>query len=183
MHIPRPLILFQVDYPLPVRRRAINHKYRRAALARGFSLIEVTLALGIVSFALITILGVMPVGLNSLRDAVDETTESQIIRQIGAEATLLPFASIQTEMEGKTYYFDDEGQPQQSSDQNTRYTASVSVVDPDYPGVGAAPKTGLAALPSQLQTLRIELVTAASSDAVLKNTNQFAVTVANYYGN
>jgi len=34
---------------------------------RGFSLIEVTIALGVVAFALVAIIGVLPMGLNSVR--------------------------------------------------------------------------------------------------------------------
>lgn len=166
--------------PTPPLLQNSQDRLRAQRAHRGFSLIEVTLALGIVSFALITILGVMPVGLNTLRDAVDETTETQIVRQLGAEASLLPFTDIKATMDGKTYYFDDEGQQQENSDNRTRYTAVVTVVDPNFPGVAATPQEGEATLERQLQTLQVELITAPSSDAVIRNTNSFAVTVANF---
>ena len=44
----------------------------------GFSLVEVTLAIGIVAFALLAIIGLIPVGLNSSRDAIDATHSSLI---------------------------------------------------------------------------------------------------------
>ncbi len=40
---------------------------------QAFSLIEVTLALGIVSFALVAVLGLLPTGLNTQRQAVNQS--------------------------------------------------------------------------------------------------------------
>ena len=44
----------------------------------GFSLVEVSVALGIVAFALIAILGLVPVGMKSARDAENDTRSSLI---------------------------------------------------------------------------------------------------------
>lgn len=40
---------------------------------RAFSLVEVTLALGIISFALVAVMGLIPTGLNTQRQAVDQS--------------------------------------------------------------------------------------------------------------
>lgn len=40
---------------------------------RAFSLIEVTLALGIISFALVAVMALLPTGLNTQRQAVDQS--------------------------------------------------------------------------------------------------------------
>lgn len=48
----------------------------------GFSLVEVTLAIGIIAFALLAIFALIPVGLNSSRDAIDDTTTSLIAQDI-----------------------------------------------------------------------------------------------------
>jgi uncharacterized protein (TIGR02598 family) len=45
---------------------------------RGFSLVEVTIALGLVSYALLGLLGLLTVGLTSSRDSSVETALSQI---------------------------------------------------------------------------------------------------------
>lgn len=50
----------------------------------GFSLVEVVLALGVVSFAIVAILGVLPIGLQSGRSAQDETRASQVAQNIFA---------------------------------------------------------------------------------------------------
>ncbi|MEY2480538.1 MAG: hypothetical protein QOI04_1465 [Verrucomicrobiota bacterium] len=48
----------------------------------GFSLVEVTLAIGIIGFALLAIFGLIPVGLKSSRDAVDDTKTSLMAQDI-----------------------------------------------------------------------------------------------------
>jgi uncharacterized protein (TIGR02598 family) len=78
---------------------------------RGFSLVEVTLAIGIIAISLLAILALVPVGLNSGREAIDAThigliahdvqtrTKSSITSAtfVGADITLLP------------WYYDREG--------------------------------------------------------------------------
>jgi uncharacterized protein (TIGR02598 family) len=50
--------------------------------SQGFSLVEVTLAIGIVAFALIAILGLVPVGLNSGRDSIAATHTPLIAQDV-----------------------------------------------------------------------------------------------------
>jgi uncharacterized protein (TIGR02598 family) len=45
---------------------------------RAFSLVEVTLAIGVIGFALIAVFGLVPVGLKSGRDSVDATRISMV---------------------------------------------------------------------------------------------------------
>src|SRR5437016_1960680 len=46
----------------------------------GFTLVEVMLALAIVSIGLIAILGLLPTGLRSARDAADNTISSTVVQ-------------------------------------------------------------------------------------------------------
>ncbi len=48
----------------------------------GFSLVEVTLAIGVIAFALVAIFALIPVGLSSSREAIDDTTTSLITQDI-----------------------------------------------------------------------------------------------------
>src|ERR1700722_5171885 len=63
---------------------------------RGFSLVEITVALGIVSFALVAILALLPVGLGSARDSHEEAFAAQVLKSIccsvqnAAHTTALP---------------------------------------------------------------------------------------------
>jgi uncharacterized protein (TIGR02598 family) len=57
-------------------------KRTHGQLRNGFSLVEVVLALGVISFAIVAILGVFPVGLSTGHSAQDETRAPQIAQMI-----------------------------------------------------------------------------------------------------
>ena len=50
----------------------------------GFSLVEVTLALGIVTFGLIAVMGLLPTGLNLARQSADEAAAVNILTDISS---------------------------------------------------------------------------------------------------
>ena len=52
------------------------------ALSRGFSLIEVVLALGVIAFALVGIMGLFPVAMKSAQESQRETRATLIAQQI-----------------------------------------------------------------------------------------------------
>lgn len=51
----------------------------------AFSLVEVTIALGIAAFALIAVLGLLPVGLNAAQKASEQTVAAQLANEIGED--------------------------------------------------------------------------------------------------
>jgi hypothetical protein len=59
----------------------------------GFSLIEVTIALGIAAFCLITVFGLLPIGLDSSQNAAEQTTVSGIATAISADLHSTPLIS------------------------------------------------------------------------------------------
>lgn len=75
---------------------------------QAFSLVEVVLALGIISFAMTTLMALLPVGLTTLRDSIETTVRADVIRQVAGELQQTPFSQIS----GSTNcYFSDEGVP------------------------------------------------------------------------
>ena len=48
----------------------------------GFSMVELTLALGIIAFALIAIVGLLPVGLTASRSAADDTQTAMVMQDV-----------------------------------------------------------------------------------------------------
>src|SRR5258707_8255808 len=60
----------------------------------GFTLVEVMLALAIVSIGLIAILGLLPTGLRSARDAADNTISATVIQDVFNTIRTQPFASV-----------------------------------------------------------------------------------------
>jgi uncharacterized protein (TIGR02598 family) len=98
--------------------------------ATGFSLVEVTLALGIAAFCLIAVFGLMPVGVQTNRNATSQTAATNIIASVIADmrATTSPTSPQYgiTFGTAKTLYFDGTGQFTTSLDTNSRYRVSVT---------------------------------------------------------
>ncbi|MBE2204363.1 MAG: hypothetical protein IAE94_08510 [Chthoniobacterales bacterium] len=61
---------------IPLPRRKNNPP--QSGNSRAFSLVEVTIALGLVSYAILALLGLFTIALSSSRDSMRETTLSQI---------------------------------------------------------------------------------------------------------
>ncbi len=59
----------------------------------AFSLVEVTLALGIMAFCLVTMFGLLPTGLNTGRDAVEQTAAAGIAGALAADLRQTPAAT------------------------------------------------------------------------------------------
>lgn len=57
----------------------------------GFSLVEVVIAIGVVSFAMLAILGSLPVGIQSMQDSMQQQAKATITQQLRADLQQLPF--------------------------------------------------------------------------------------------
>ena len=85
----------------------------------GFSLVEVTLALGIASFCLIAVFGLVPVGVQTNRNATSQTTATNILSSVVSDIRASPKGSSATAKYGirrakgslTTVCFDGQGQP------------------------------------------------------------------------
>jgi uncharacterized protein (TIGR02598 family) len=55
---------------------------RPSSEAAAFSLVEVTLALGVAAFCLIVLLGLLPTSLRTQHSSIQQTTATEIISQI-----------------------------------------------------------------------------------------------------
>jgi uncharacterized protein (TIGR02598 family) len=73
---------------------------------RGFSLVEVAIALGVVAFAVVSLVGVLPVALASYRDSMDSSLRTNVIQQIVAELSQVPFGDV---TDSPSRLFDDQG--------------------------------------------------------------------------
>ncbi len=90
---------------------------------RAFSLVEVVLAMGIVSFALVTTMGLTLVGLKGFQQAISTTTETEIAQQLVNQLQQTSYATIVAN--GSTnYYFTQEGLPTNAA--NSIYTAAMN---------------------------------------------------------
>jgi uncharacterized protein (TIGR02598 family) len=97
----------------------------------AFSLVEVTLALGIGVFCLLTVIGLMPVGVQTNRNAASQTAATSIIAAAVADLRATPRTSNTSLQFGisfgtdKTLYFDRVGRALPSLGDNARYQLNV----------------------------------------------------------
>ena len=103
----------------------------RTARARrgGFSLVEVAMALAMMGFASVSLIGLIPMGLHSLHEAMGNTIESQIVQNLTNDILLSGGGNL-AQYQNQTYYFDDEGTPLTAPSgvpSGTVYTAKVAM--------------------------------------------------------
>ncbi len=116
----------------------------------AFSLVEVTLALGIISVSLLSLIGLLPAGLGVLRESMDQTVHAQIVQRIAAGVATSEFSSLT----GQTLTFDQEGQLLGgTADAGARYTAKIEASKPSLPGVSA--DADIAQMQDHLKRIRI----------------------------
>ena len=132
-----------------------SHSVLRRRPDCGFSLVEVTLAMGIASFALLVIFSMMPTGLSTMQEAGRQIAETEIFNRLGAELSSTPLydAPVPSSDVLSSYvsgnvatgwtarfpaYFDIEGnEVKQSGASNIVFTVQCKVTTPD-PGTWAA---------------------------------------------
>jgi len=96
----------------------------------AFSLIEVTIALGIFAFAMVPVIGLVSTGMTTLRDSMDVTVQIDLVRKTAGEAMRIPFTNLSAAFDNKLFYFDDEGVQQTSSNAQTIFVARAAVTAP-----------------------------------------------------
>jgi uncharacterized protein (TIGR02598 family) len=141
---------------------------RRQRAVRAFSLVEITLSLGLVSFALVAMLGLLPTGLSTLRESMGQTVEAQILQTISSRAVISSFTNISA----TNLYFDREGLPV-GSQGSAYYTANLTLGAASFPGSENA-----VALANSLKNLRVDLV-ARPNPSAGGRTNSYSIQIAN----
>jgi uncharacterized protein (TIGR02598 family) len=99
-------------------------------ITSAFSLVELTLAIGIAAFCLITVFALLPVAVLTNRNATSQTAATNVIASVIADmrattGSTSPQYGI-TDGTPKTLYFDGVGQFTTSLGANSRYRVSVT---------------------------------------------------------
>jgi uncharacterized protein (TIGR02598 family) len=141
-------------------------KVRNCSTA-AFSLVEVTLALGIAAFCLIAVFGLMPVGVQTNRNATSQTAATNILSNVIADLRATPKTSATSSQFAITFgtdatlYFDNAGQFLTSLGTDSRYQLNVTW--------NASPPTGL-----QYADLKVTWPTAATAANASGSVEMFA---------
>ncbi len=86
------------------------------------------LAFGIISFAMIASVGLLPVAMSTFQDSKRDIVRANIIQAISSQANLSPYDSLEGRFNRKVAEFDDEGMPLSAGDTRWIYKAEVTVL-------------------------------------------------------
>jgi len=109
---------------------------RPAIVTAGFSLIEVTISIAITAVALVALMGMLPAGMKTMREATDRAVETRIHQQVLGEIQLAEWDNrfkfdYRAPGGDGVHFYDDQGIEIESGDPDFDfkhvYTARVSV--------------------------------------------------------
>lgn len=127
----------------------------------GFSLVEVSIALGIAAISLLSVLGLLPIGTSTNRNAIEQTRAASIARAIVSDLRSTPSSSSSSPLykltpavaSGSTtlYFNEDCTSPAAAITGSSRYRATVvfSSVSNGVVGTQVLLSWPAAAVPSQ----------------------------------
>jgi uncharacterized protein (TIGR02598 family) len=109
----------------------------------AFSLVEVTLALGVAAFCLIGVFGLVPVGVQTNRNATSQTAATNILASVVSDIRASPpgqglsakYRINRSKGSFTTLYFDGQGQATTSNVANSRYRLYVKITSNVSAGV------------------------------------------------
>jgi len=117
---------------------------RRPGRSSGFSLVEVTLALGVAAVSLLVIFSLLPIGLQTNQRSIEQTASADILSAVAADlratpvttprgnATISPQFSINIPASGSTgmttLFFNSAGQSTASQQSDSRYRLTITFV-------------------------------------------------------
>lgn len=90
---------FPMDYPHPSFRSA------RSRATAAFSLVEAVISIGVVSFAMLGLLGVVPSGLATFQTASLTSAETEIVRSVSEDVLRTDYSKLTA----TNYRFDERG--------------------------------------------------------------------------
>lgn len=108
-------------------------------VAKAFSLIEVVLALGIVSFAMMAVVGTLPVGLRSSQQSRSQIAAANIARQIQGDLQQISFQNNSSDaltiekLPDNPFYFSQDGT--RSEERDAYYVANFTLNQVTAPGL------------------------------------------------
>ena len=112
---------------------------KRLTAAVAFSLVELTLAIGIAAFCLIAVFGLIPVGVQTNRNATSQTAATNILSSVVSDIRASPpgqtysakYHISRSKLSNTTLYFDGQGQFATSlgSLPNSRYRLYVQIAN------------------------------------------------------
>ncbi|RBP39134.1 uncharacterized protein (TIGR02598 family) [Roseimicrobium gellanilyticum] len=141
----------------------------RFARALGFSLAEVTMAVGITAIGSLALVGLMPSGLDSLRQSSAQVAEAKIVQAVTADYQMADWGTRKSgqKLPDRQYYFDDRGVRVVKTD-NWKFYEVRTTVDPELPVVKGDPSGN-----KYLRRLIIKITDRPNADAAFGDPRQY----------
>ena len=118
---------------------------RRIHFGSGFSLVEVTLALGVTAFCLLALFGLLPLGLQANQNSTSQTAATSVLPSVIADLRATPRTSPTSSQyditfgTAKSLFFDAEGRAVTPTDPNAAPRYRVTISFPPGPAGTFAP--------------------------------------------
>lgn len=109
----------------------------RGVAVGGFSLIEIVVALGIVSTVLVALVGMAGIGMGTMRKAADRTAETRVLEDVLGDIQLSAWDEVER-LDGEVRYYDEQGLRTRGAGGDVSYAARVDTEGGgvDLPGAG-----------------------------------------------
>lgn len=108
----------------------------------AFSLVEVVIALGVVSFVIVGLLGLMSVGIGGIRNATDDSVSASIGKKMVSEMQQNTLSNLLSAPSFPVRWFNAEGQEVPQTDPFAVYKAQAVVTNPNLAGISSANMIG-----------------------------------------
>ena len=110
----------------------------------AFSLVEVAIAIGVVAIGMLSVVALLPTGMETLRVSANETAQARISQEIIArlQGTDWDQTNNLADFQGQLFYFDRQGNQTSSTTPDAIFTAKLDV-STDGPQLPAANNCGL----------------------------------------
>lgn len=118
---------------------------RRIHFFAGFSLVEVTLALGVTAFCLLALFGLLPLGLQVNQNSISQTAAASVLSSVIADLRATSKTTLTSSQYDITFgapkslYFDGEGRVVTPTDPNATPRYRVTISFPASPSGSLAP--------------------------------------------
>lgn len=90
------------------------------------------MAVGLLAFAMMVILSLLPVGLSTYRDAYQDATETDVLRALGAELSSTPYSELDLYVTDRFPVFLDEEGQEIAEEEDAVFTVYCRLSPPEW---------------------------------------------------
>jgi uncharacterized protein (TIGR02598 family) len=142
--------------------------------AGGFTLVEVSLAMAVASFALLPLMALLPEGLSTVRYSATETALGAMLGKVRSELNQSSFDTLSQTLPSETtpWYFDEAGSRVDAGATQKHYFIVSAEVD--VPNIPATP----AGFENSAKRVRLRMSYPAFADVKFRRTQEVALLAA-----